>query len=130
VDARSGAWTHEQLLEIVNPSILKKGIAHEPGTGAVMKPQTRDVLLLAIAKARRWVDDLRLGRVASLADIAAREGQGEDNIRFLAPLAFLSPRIIRAIVEGTAPADLRLTRLVKKLSYSWAKQEQSVGIDP
>jgi len=57
-----------------------------------VKPKTRDVLLFAIAKARRWVEDLQLGCVASLAESAAREAQGEDNIRFLVPLAFVSPR--------------------------------------
>ena len=107
----------------------EKGIAHEPGTKPAMKPETRDVLLRAIAKARRWVEDLRLGRVASFAQLAERECHGEDNVRLLAPLAFLSPRIIRAIVDGTAPAELLLRRLVKKLPYSWAKQEQRIGLE-
>ena len=35
------------------------------------------------------------------------KAQGERHIRLLAPLAFLSPRIIAAIVDGTAPADLK-----------------------
>ena len=44
-----------------------------------------------------------------------REGQGERHIRLLAPLAFLSPRIIAAIVDGTAPANLTVTGLAKAL---------------
>ena len=35
-----------------------------------------------------------------------RQAQGERHIRLLAPLALLSPRIIAAIVNATAPADL------------------------
>src|SRR6202045_2864933 len=59
----------------------------------------------AIAKARGWVDDIRLGRIASFAGIAEREAQGERHIRLLAPLAFLSPRIIAAIVERSRYAS-------------------------
>jgi site-specific DNA recombinase len=44
------------------------------------------------------------------------------------PLAFLSPRIIAAIVDGTAPADLTVTGLAKALPYSWIEQEQRVGL--
>ena len=49
-------------------------------------------------------------------------------IRLLAPLAFVSPRIIAAIVEGTPPADLTVTGLAKALPYSWAEQERSIGL--
>jgi hypothetical protein len=52
--------------------------------------RTRDALLGAIAKARGWIEDLRLGRVATLAEIADREGASERNVRLLAPLAFVS----------------------------------------
>jgi hypothetical protein len=43
-----------------------------------MKPETRHVLLTAIAKARSWIQDIVEGRVASLAEIAAREGRWRD----------------------------------------------------
>jgi hypothetical protein len=44
------------------------------------------------------------------------------------PLAFVSSRIIAAIVDGTAPADLTLTGLARALPYSWAEQEKYVGL--
>jgi site-specific DNA recombinase len=91
-----------------------------------MKPESRDALLIAIAKARGWIDDIRLGRLASLAEIAEREAVGERHIRLLAPLAFLSPRIIAAIADGTA--DLTVTGLAKALPYSWAEQERKIGL--
>src|ERR1700730_11037686 len=43
-----------------------KGIIHEPSTKPTMKPESRDALLTAVAKARGWIDDIRLGRIASL----------------------------------------------------------------
>src|SRR6266540_1867387 len=105
-----------------------KGIIHAPTSKPAMKPESRDALLTAISKARGWIDDIWLGRIASFAEIAKREAQGERHIRLLAPLAFVSPRIIAAIVDGTAPADLTVTGLAKALPYSWAEQEQSLGL--
>ena len=44
------------------------------------------------------------------------------------PLAFLSPRIVAAIVDGTAPTDLTVTGLARALPYSWGEQERSIGL--
>jgi site-specific DNA recombinase len=106
-----------------------KGILHSPSAaGPTLSSESRDALLGAIGKARRWINDLRHGRTASFEDIAKQEGQGERHIRLLALLAFVSPRIISAIVEGTAPAALTVTGLARALPYSWAEQERSVGL--
>jgi site-specific DNA recombinase len=107
--------------------IAVKGIVHVPAHNTPIKPGRREVLLIAIAKARQWMDDLAHGRVASFAVIARREEKVERHIRLLAPLAFLSPRIVSALLEGTAPADLTLTKAARALSYSWAEQERRVG---
>jgi site-specific DNA recombinase len=107
--------------------VAVKGILHEPGKKPTMKPESRDALLTAIAKARGWIEDIRLGRVASFAEIAERENRVERHIRLLAPLAFLSPHLIAAIADGTAPADLTVTSLAKSLPYSWAEQDQRFG---
>src|SRR5205807_2432872 len=101
-----------------------KGIIHVPAHNTPIKPGRRETLLIAIAKSRQWMDDLTHGRAASFAVIASREGKAERHIRLLAPLAFLSPRIVSALLDGTAPADLTLTRLARALPYSWAEQEQ------
>jgi hypothetical protein len=95
-----------------------------------MKAESRDALLTAIGKARRWIDDIRLGRIASFAEIAKRETQGERHIRLLAPLAFVSPRIISAIVDGSAPADLTVTGLAKALPHSWAEHVPALARKP
>lgn len=106
-----------------------KGVVHSPSPRRpALRPESRDALLTAIARARRWINDLRQGRIASFAEIARQEGQVERHIRLLAPLAFVSPRIILAIVEGTAPADLTVTGLARALPYSWAEQDQRVGL--
>jgi site-specific DNA recombinase len=93
-----------------------------------MKPETRDALLSAVAKARGWIDDLIDGRICSFADIAAREGKLERHVRLLAPLAFTSPGIIAAIVEGIAPAELTVTGLAKPLPLTWPEQERRIKV--
>jgi site-specific DNA recombinase len=104
-----------------------KGIIHVPAHNMPIKASRREALLIAIAKARRWIDDLGHGRAASFAVIARREGKVERHIRLLAPLAFVSPRIISALLEGAAPADLTLTKLARALPYCWAEQERRVA---
>ena len=78
-----------------------------------IKATRREALLIAIAKARQWNDDLANGRAASFAVIAQREGKVERHVRLLAPLAFVSPRVVSALLEGTGPADLILTKLAR-----------------
>jgi site-specific DNA recombinase len=104
------------------------GIVHVPAHNTPMKPSRREALLLAIAKARQWMDDLTHGRAASSAAIARREGKLERHIRLLAPLAFVSPRIVAAVLDGTAPSGLTATALARALPWSWAEQERQVGI--
>jgi DNA invertase Pin-like site-specific DNA recombinase len=101
-----------------------KGIVHGPAAKPAISPESRDTVLAAIAKAREWIEDLRLGRVATLAEIAERERLGERHVRLLAPLAFVSPVIVVAITNGNAPADLTVTALAKALPHSWAEQER------
>src|SRR5260221_5735831 len=137
VDARDGASTPSQpaittIKTIAVPwrnpvPAAVKGIVHVPAHSTPIKPCRREALLIAIAKARQWMDDLAHGRAASFAVIARREGKAERHIRLLAPLAFLSPRIVSALLDGTAPADLTLTKLARALPYSWTEQERRVG---
>ena len=61
-------------------------------------------------------------------DPAAVRAPHPDIWRLWAPLAYLSPRIIAAIVDGTAPADLTVTGLAKTLPYSWCEQERSIRL--
>jgi site-specific DNA recombinase len=105
-----------------------KGITHVPAHNTPMTPSRRDTLLMAIAKARSWVDDLATGRVGSVAVLARREGKVERHIRLLLLLAFLSPRIVSGLLDGTAPAGLTITALARALPWSWAEQERRLGL--
>jgi site-specific DNA recombinase len=108
--------------------LFRKGIAHTPADHETIDPQTRDKLLEAIARARRWMDSIIVGKVASFDDIASTEGLAERYVRRLAVLAFLSPKIVQAIAEGTAPTDLSVSRLTQALPHSWSAQEQAFSL--
>jgi len=103
-----------------------KGILHSPSPRPTLRIETREALLKAIAKARLWINDLVEGRLGSFSEIAKREVKVERHIRLLTPLAFISPRIIAAIMDNCAPADLTVTGLAQPLAYSWTEQERRI----
>jgi site-specific DNA recombinase len=105
-----------------------KGIIHVPAHNTPIRPSRRDTLLMGIAKARNWVDELADGQLGSLAVLAKREGKLERHIRLLLPLAFLSPRIVSGLLDGTAPAGFTITALARMLPWSWAEQERRLGL--
>jgi site-specific DNA recombinase len=105
-----------------------KGIVHVPAHNTPITPSRRDALLIAIAKARKWMDELANGRVGSFAMLARREGKLERHIRRLLPLAFLSPRIVSRLLDGTAPAGLTIAALARALPSSWDEQERRLGL--
>jgi site-specific DNA recombinase len=111
-----------------SPLSRVKGIIHVPAHNTPMTPSRRESLLMAIAKARRWVDELATGRAGSLAALAGREGKVERHVRLLLPLAFVSPRIVSGLLEGTAPAGLTITALARALPWSWDEQERRLGL--
>jgi site-specific DNA recombinase len=106
----------------------RKGIAWKPSTQSNLDPATSDLLLTTIARARSWMNDLTEGRVNSFEEIARSENKIKRHIRHLAPLAFVSPRIVEAIANGSARADLTVSSLARALPHSWAAQEHKFRI--
>jgi site-specific DNA recombinase len=106
---------------------LRKGISHSPSRDLAMDEATRSTLLTSIARSTEWVDAIVKDPKANIGTIAKRENLAERHVRFLMPLAYLAPRIIVAIAEGRAPADLTVTRLARNLPTVWAEQEKQLG---
>lgn len=105
-----------------NLTIAPKGVHHNPPDQASIAPETRDALLKAIAKARKWIADIQSGAVGSFSEIAEREQKVERHIRLLAPLAFAPPNLIRAIEIGTVDPTITVTGLAKGTPYDWTMQ--------
>jgi site-specific DNA recombinase len=90
------------------------------------KPVPDPTLVLTLAKAHRWIAQMKTG--VSAATIAKSEATSDAFIRVRANLAFLSPRIQEAILTGTQPADLSLERLVRsEIPLDWDQQERKFG---
>ena len=106
----------------------RKGITHAPTEQGAMDSETRDALLRAIARTRVWLDAILSGKAASFNDIAAAEGLAPRHVRRLTVLAFLSPKIIRAIADGAAPVGLTASALTQALPHTWSAQEQMLGL--
>jgi site-specific DNA recombinase len=88
-------------------------------------------LLKAVARARRWADELKSGKVRSIGELARREGIDGRSVRRLIPLGFLAPRIIEAIAEGRQPVELTVEALTRRIDLPllWSTQEQALGIE-
>ena len=61
----------------------------------------------------------------SLHDLAKRDGVSRRYIRRLVSLAFLSPQLVEAILQGRQPILLTATRLTDlDLPLDWAEQHR------
>jgi hypothetical protein len=84
-------------------------------------------LLKAVARARRWFEEIASGRVRSSAEIARREALQKGYVARLTRLAFLSPSVVETVVEGRTPVELNLQMLMTTrvaLPLAWREQEK------
>jgi site-specific DNA recombinase len=93
-------------------------------------PRADSALLKAVARARQWSEDLLMGKVQSVTEVAERERVTARYVRRLMRLAFLAPEIIEAIVAGNQPTELTAEALAERIDLPllWTAQQQAVGI--
>jgi site-specific DNA recombinase len=99
--------------------------------GGVSTRKTDPTLVKAVARAHKWFNELVSGRASFTREIAAREKLNERFVRRLIPLAFLSPTIIQAIVQGRHPASLTGEALSRgiEIPAEWARQNAALGFE-
>ena len=97
-----------------------------PGLDQPNHSARRDpALIKAIARGRAWFDELATGRALSLQALAERDGITRRYIRRLVGLAFLSPELVEAILQGRQPIELTATRLTDlDLPLDWTEQRR------
>jgi site-specific DNA recombinase len=82
-------------------------------------------LIKAIARGRAWFEKLATGHSRSLQELAKREGISRRYIRRLVGLAFLSPQLVEAILQGRQSVQLTATRLTElDLPLDWTEQHK------
>ena len=86
-------------------------------------------LISAIARARRWLDEIMTGSITDAQQLAKRERCTVRQINLTLSLAFLSPQLVKAAVEGRLSRGINIERL-RDPDPSWTRQFQELGLDP
>lgn len=82
---------------------------------------------LALARGHRWLAMLESGAVASLSEIAIREGVDNSYVSRMVNLTLLAPDIVEAILNDTLPNHLTLFEVAVDLPALWEEQRSRFG---
>jgi hypothetical protein len=93
-----------------------------------IRSETRATLIAAIARGRRWLDELVRSPNATADSIAHREGCSPRKVTMTISLAFLSPALVKAALEGRLPRGIGVTRLCD-MPAEWSRQHQALGLN-
>jgi site-specific DNA recombinase len=91
--------------------------------------ERRARLVSAIARGRRWLDDVVSGRVTTIAELCAREKCSARQVNMTISLAFLAPNLVKAAVEGRLPRGIGVERL-RDPPAEWSRQFEALGLNP
>ena len=117
----------DQLKFAVPFQLKRRGVETRIIMGAD-KGQQDARLIRMLALAHAWLDEIRSGTL--IKDIAARHCWQSVMVRQRIQLAFLSPRIVAAILDGRQPTELTLTRLLaSEIPSDWDDQWAALGFD-
>jgi DNA invertase Pin-like site-specific DNA recombinase len=92
-----------------------------------IRADARARLVAAIARGRRWLDELTTGAAANIEAIAARERCSTRKVNMTISLAFLAPDLVKAAIEGRLPRGIGMARLCDSPA-EWTLQRQAVGL--
>jgi len=86
-------------------------------------------LISAIARGRRWLDEILSGSITDATQLARRERCTVRQINLTVSLAFLAPPLVKAAVEGRLPRGINIERL-RDPDAVWSRQFKDLGLDP
>jgi site-specific DNA recombinase len=91
--------------------------------------ERRARLVSAIARGRRWLDEIVSGWVTDVQQIATRQKCSVRQVNMTLSLAFLAPDLVRAAVEGRLPRGIGVERL-RDAPAEWNLQFEALGLNP
>ena len=106
--------------EIIPPAASSKDIRP-------IRSETRLALVTSIACGRRWLDEVVTGTVADVEAIAAREKCSVRQVNMTISLAFRSPTLVKAAIDGRLPHGIGVARL-RDAPAEWSKQHAMLGL--
>ena len=92
-----------------------------------MRAEARALLIDALRDAYCWLDELTTDSSRTIESIAAREKKTERSIRMTLSLAFLSPALVKAVIDGRLPRGFGVKRLMD-LPIVWSDQWSALGL--
>jgi site-specific DNA recombinase len=84
-------------------------------------------LVQSVVRAHAWMRSLRDGSYKSIESLAEANQLHPKVVRQALRLAFLSPDVTSAILEGRQPAGLSLAQIPKLLALPWAEHRRLLG---
>ena len=114
------------------PLVDRDPLQREPLTEQATRPERaerRARLVSAIARGRRWLEEITTGAVKDAKQLAARERCTVRQVNLTLSLAFLAPPLVRAAVEGRFPRGINIERL-RDPDPNWETQFQDLGLNP
>ena len=91
--------------------------------------ERRARLVSAIARGRRWLDDVVSGRITKIAELCTREKCSVRQVNMTISLAFLAPNLVKAAIEGRLPRGIGVERL-RDPPTEWSRQFEALGLNP
>jgi site-specific DNA recombinase len=104
-----------------------QGVGEAQGPLRAMRTKARDGFIGALRDARRWLDELLVDPAQTIESLAMREHKSERSIRMTVSLAFVSPVLAKAAIEGRLPRGFSVKRLTD-LPMLWSEQWRAVGL--
>ena len=126
----------------MNKDILESEMTHIPMTfraragktvivlpdgsrGVVRRGATIDnSMVKLIVRGFRWQRMLYEGKFTSIEDLSAAEKINPSYVSRVLRLAFLSPKVVQAIMDGKQPAWLTMKDLLRPHPNDWSEQEK------
>jgi hypothetical protein len=91
------------------------------------RAERRVRLISAIARGRRWLDEIISGSITDAVQLARRERCTVRQINLTLSLAFLAPKLVKATVEGRLPRGMNIERL-RDPQIEWSRQFRDLGL--
>ena len=83
-----------------------------------------NAMVKLVARGHRWHRQLFDGTHASIEELAKSENISPSFVGRTLRLAYLSPTIVEAILNGQFPAHLTMKRLIAPFPMEWGRQEE------
>jgi DNA invertase Pin-like site-specific DNA recombinase len=98
-----------------------------PGGRDATPRRVSQPLILALARAKSWMRDLRAGKYADTMEIARRFEFSDEHVRRILRIGYLAPDIVEAIIEGRQPRSMTVKRLLQRIPCDWTEQRATFG---